>query len=73
MDKCRCVECLQKGVTRLEIIEGSIRKFVKWDCEIEFSFQDNGKTLKIFVKDGEKTPKGFRNKIEEAGLVGTQF
>lgn len=39
--------------TRLEIIEGSERRFVKWDCEIEESIQDDGRTLKLFVKDNE--------------------
>lgn len=41
---------LFKGITRIEIIEGSERKFVKWNCKIEPSFQDNNRTLKIFVE-----------------------
>ena len=36
--------------TRLEVIEGSERKFVAWGCEIEESIQDNGRTIKLFVK-----------------------
>lgn len=53
MEKCKCIKCLQNGVTRLEVIEGSKRKYVRWDCQTEFSFQDNGKTLKIFVSKQE--------------------
>lgn len=38
-------------ITRLEIISDEKREFVKSDCKIIFSIQDNGKTLKIFIKD----------------------
>ena len=37
--------------TRIEIIENGKRKFVKWDCEIEESIQDDGRTLKLFIKE----------------------
>ena len=36
-------------ITRLEIIEAGKRKYVKWDCSVELSIQDNGRTLKVFV------------------------
>jgi hypothetical protein len=36
-------------VTRLEVIDESGRKYTRWDCSIEFSYQDGGRTLKIFV------------------------
>lgn len=36
--------------TRIEVIDESVRKFVKWDCEIEESIQDDGRTLKLFIK-----------------------
>ena len=39
-----------KGITRVEVIQDSTRKFVGWDCEPKFSIQDEGRTLKIFVK-----------------------
>jgi hypothetical protein len=38
-------------VTRLEVIDQIGRAYVKWDCEIKLSYQDDGRTLKIFVKD----------------------
>ena len=47
-------------VNRIEVIdytkdyeEGGGRAYVKWEdkpLNIEFDFQDNGKTLKIFIK-----------------------
>jgi hypothetical protein len=39
-----------KNVNRLEIIDQNGRSYVKYDCNIELSYQDTGKTLKIFVK-----------------------
>ena len=41
-------------VTRLEIIDKNGRAYVRWDCEIDQSFQDDGCTLKIFVKETKK-------------------
>ena len=58
---------------RIEVIMDGARKFVKWDCKIEESIQDNGRTLKLFISKGEKTAKGFIHKIKEAGLVGIKF
>lgn len=38
-------------VTRLEIINESGRDFVKYDIKVNLlSLQDNGKTLKIFIR-----------------------
>ena len=42
-----------KRITRLEVIDvtdETKRKFVKWDCKIKPSVQDDGRTLKIFVE-----------------------
>lgn len=36
--------------TRIEVIENGLRKYVRWDCEIEESIQDNGRTIKLFIK-----------------------
>ena len=37
-------------VTRLEVIDESGRAYVRWNLEsIQVSFQDNNRTLKIFV------------------------
>jgi hypothetical protein len=36
--------------SRFEVIDEDGRKYVRYDCEIEQKIQDNGKTLKVFVK-----------------------
>jgi len=40
----------ENKITRLEIITNKGREFVKLNCKIKTEFQDEGKTLKIFVK-----------------------
>ena len=40
-----------KKITRFEVIDKTGRAYVKWDCKIKKSIQDNGKTLKIFVEE----------------------
>ena len=61
-------------ITRVEVIDkNGERKFVKWDCSVLASFQDDGRTLKLFINDGVKTAKGFRKLIEKEGLVGLNF
>lgn len=37
-------------VTRLEVIDKTGRAYVIKDAEVELSYQDNARTLKIFVK-----------------------
>lgn len=37
-------------ITRLEVIDETGRVYSRWDVEIEQSVQDEGRTLKIFVK-----------------------
>ena len=44
----------RKNITRIEVIEAGLRKYTKWDCEVEESIQDEGRTLKLFVKDLER-------------------
>lgn len=36
--------------TRLEVIRDGMRIIAYWDVEIEESIQDNGRTIKLFVK-----------------------
>lgn len=36
--------------TRLEVIDINGRRYVNMNCSFELSYQDNGNTLKIFVK-----------------------
>jgi hypothetical protein len=38
-----------KKVTRIEVIDKQGRQYVKWNCSIELSYQDDDRTLKIFV------------------------
>ena len=45
------LESLQQP-TRLEVIDANGRTYTNWKVkELQFSYQDNGKTLKIFVTD----------------------
>jgi len=57
-DFCKCVPGGEidlpkpfNDITRLEVIQNSERKFVQWDCKIDVSIQDSGRTMKIFVED----------------------
>lgn len=46
--------------TRLTVVFGSDRVFERYDVEIEESIQDNGKTLKLFIKDMKQEGCGKR-------------
>jgi len=37
-------------VTRVEVIDETGRVYTKWNCSVELSYQDDGRTLKVFVK-----------------------
>jgi hypothetical protein len=37
-------------VTRVEVIDETGRVFSRWNTKVDLSFQDGGKTLKIFVE-----------------------
>lgn len=39
------------SISRIEVIELGKRQFVKWNCKVEESIQDKGRTLKLFVSD----------------------
>ena len=40
--------------TRLEVIDANGRTYTNWKVkEMEFSYQDDGRTLKIFIKESE--------------------
>jgi len=56
----------QRKETRIEIIDmddETKRKFVRRNCKIEESIQDNGRTLKLFISS--KLPITKLNKMEE--------
>lgn len=41
-------------ITRVEVIDSSGRSYSKWDVkDVELSFQDEGRTLKVFLKDAQ--------------------
>jgi len=42
---------LLKNITRIEVIDENGRAYTKWDCKVEESIQDDGRTLKLFVGD----------------------
>ncbi len=37
------------AVTRLEVIEEGVRAYAKWHTRINLDYQDNGRTLKVFI------------------------
>jgi hypothetical protein len=39
--------------SRLTIVDESGRVYERWDVDLEFSSQDGGRTLKVFVKPKE--------------------
>lgn len=46
-------KAIVKSITKLEVIDESGRVYVYNECKIELSYQDDGRTLKIFVKNKE--------------------
>lgn len=44
-------DCAHNDITRLEVIEKGERRLVKWNCKVEQSLQDKGRTSKLFVSD----------------------
>jgi len=43
-----------KELTRLEVIDESGRVYINNNCKMELSYQDEGRTLKIFVDNEER-------------------
>jgi hypothetical protein len=43
-----------KEITRFEVIDETGRAYTRYNCHIELSVQDEGRTLKVFVKSDEK-------------------
>lgn len=41
-------------ITRFEVIDENGRVYVAKDCKVELSYQDDGKTLKVFIKNKNK-------------------
>lgn len=37
-------------ITRFEVIDENGRAYTKHNCKIELSYQDDGRTLKVFIK-----------------------
>jgi hypothetical protein len=37
-------------VTRFEVIDENGRAYTQRDCKVELSYQDDGRTLKVFIK-----------------------
>ena len=40
-----------KTINRFEVIDETGRVIVKYDVSVELNYQDDGKTLKVFLKD----------------------
>ena len=40
-----------KNINRFELIDETGRVIVKYDVSVELNYQDDGKTLRVFLKD----------------------
>lgn len=49
-------------VTRFEVIDETGRAMVKYGVSVELSYQDDGRTLKVFLKD--KNLEDEQNELE---------
>jgi hypothetical protein len=49
--KCEELQNKNKGLNKLEVIDESGRVYVNNNCKMELSYQDEGRTLKIFVNN----------------------
>ncbi len=54
-------------VTRVEVIDQDGRSYVNWDDnnKVELSFQDDGRTLKVFISNREKVLE----ELEKTGIT----
>jgi len=54
-------------VTRVEVIDQDGRSYVNWDDnnKVELSFQDDGRTLKVFISNREKSLE----ELEKTGIT----
>jgi len=50
-EACAIYEAKNKELTRLEVIDESGRVYINNNCKMELSYQDEGRTLKIFVNN----------------------
>ena len=50
------IERFAKDVNRIEVIDKNGRVYVKYNKQVEVLLQDNGTTLKVFVKDKNEQP-----------------
>ena len=57
----------QRKETRLTVVDESGKRYERYDIEITESIQDNGKTLKLFVKNAEKKEDVKKMNIDELG------
>ena len=57
-----------KKITRLEVIDNAGRAYVGYNKEIEFSLQDDGRTLKILVK-----PRAVPTYPPQGGILPAGF
>lgn len=48
--KTECFEKETTKTTRLEVIDSTGRAYMNNNCEFELDYQDEGRTLKIFIK-----------------------
>ena len=49
-EKCQEDMAKDQTVTRFEVIDTNGRVYQKWNCNVELSYQDDSRTLKVFIK-----------------------
>ncbi len=52
--QCQNYMLHDQTVTRFEVIDENGRVYVTKDCKVELSYQDDGRTLKVFIKNENK-------------------
>jgi hypothetical protein len=52
--QCQQDMAKDQTVTRFEVIDTNGRVYQKWNCNVELSYQDDGRTLKVFINSLNK-------------------
>lgn len=66
-----CMSRSPKSVTRFEVIDASGRVLTRHDIVAELSYQDDGRTLKVFLTDRGNTDASAQHKRELSTDLGT--
>jgi len=50
---------VMEKVTRFEVIDENGRAYTRWGVDVELGVQDDGKTLKVFIKHNPEKSKAL--------------